>query len=92
MGPRNLGRVSDPTPPAAAYDARLVATGARTSDPGLPVETAELLAGEAEEHLRDGATGAPDLARALLAAHPEAGATAANVVARAACLAYGVAP
>jgi hypothetical protein len=84
--------VSDPTLPAPAYDVARVVADARTADPGLPVETAQLLAAEAGEHLAGGAADAPELARRLFADHPESGATAANVVARAACLAAGVAP
>ncbi len=84
--------MSDPIPAAAPYDVARVVADARAADPGLPAETARLLAQEAEAYLRDGAADAPDLARRLLAAHPESGATAANMVARAACLAYGVEP
>ena len=79
-------------PPQGTYDADWVAATARQKDPGLPEETARLLAQEAGTHLRAGAADAPDLARRLLAAHPESGATAANMVARAACLAAGVEP
>lgn len=84
--------MSDPTPPATVLDVERVVADARSADPGLPVETARVLAAEAAEHLRGGAADAPSLARLLFAAHPESGATAANVVARAACLAAGVAP
>ena len=62
-----------------------VAAAARRADPGLPEETAQLLAGEARGHLQDaGELDAPEVARRLLAEHPEAGASAAAVVARAA--------
>lgn len=84
--------VSDPTTPATAYDVDRVVADARSADPGLPEQTARLLATEAGGHLAGGAADAPELARVLFAAHPESGATAANVVARAACLAAGVAP
>lgn len=71
--------MSDLTP----YDPTAVAAAARAADPGLPVETADLMAAEAARHLQEGASDAPDLARRLLADHPEAGASAATVVARA---------
>jgi hypothetical protein len=68
------------------YDVEQVAADARTHDPGLPPETAALLAREAGEHLSAlGDPDAPEVARRLLADHPEAGASAAAVVARAAC-------
>ena len=72
--------VSDLTP----LDPDAVAADARRADPGLPPETAVLLAREALSHLDGGATSAPDIARRLFADHPEAGASAAAVVARAA--------
>ena len=72
--------MSDPTPLGPDE----VAAAARRADPGLPPETAFLLAVEAVAHLRDGAADAPDVARRLLAHHVEAGASAAAVVARAA--------
>lgn len=72
-------------PPQGAYDADWVAQSARQSDPGLPPETAVLLAADAWVHLQASPDAdAPEVARALLADHPESGATAANVVARAA--------
>ena len=71
--------MSDLTP----YDPAAVAATARAADPGLPVETADLLAAEAARHLLEGAGDAPELARRLLAEHPESGASAAAVVARA---------
>lgn len=81
-------------PPQGTYDADWVASSARTADPGLPAETARLLAGEAWQHLRAmDELDAPELARRLLSDHRESGATAANVVAVAAvefCTAYGV--
>jgi len=71
-----------------------VAAAARTADPGLPEETASLLAGQAWEHLRStGELDAPEVARRLLADNRQSGATAANVVAVAAvefCRSYGV--
>ena len=73
-------------PPQGTYDAAWVASAAQQLDPGLPGETAQLLAGEAFAHLRViGSPDLPELARRLLADHPEAGATPANMVARAAC-------
>ena len=81
-------------PPQGSYDADWVASAARTADPGLPPETARELAVYAWDHLRDiRELDAPEVARRLLAEHRTAGATAANVVARAAvdfCAAYGV--
>ena len=71
-------------PDLTPLDPDEVAAAARRADPGLPPETARLLAAGALAHLRDGATDAPDVARRLLADHPEAGASAAAVVARAA--------
>ncbi len=73
-------------PPLGTYDAAWVANAARQLDPGLLPETAGLLAGEALAHLRAiGSLDLPELARRLLAEHPETGATPANMVARAAC-------
>lgn len=69
----------------AGWDDDLVVALARGKDPGLPEETARELAVLAREHLRAvGEPDAPEVARRLLADHREAGATAANVVARAA--------
>lgn len=83
-------------PPQGTYDADWVASTARTADPGLPEEVARELAVHAWEHLREvGELDAPEVARRLLAEHPATGATAANVVAKAAvdfCAAYGVEP
>lgn len=83
-------------PPPGAYDADWVANTARTADPGLPEEVARELAVHAWEHLREvGELDAPEVARRLLAEHPATGATAANVVAKAAvdfCAAYDVSP
>ncbi|MBW3639153.1 MAG: hypothetical protein KY451_04785 [Actinobacteria bacterium] len=76
-GPEQLG--------SGTYDAAWVAAQARASDPGLPEETARELALYAGEHLRAlGELDAPEVARRLLADHPQAGATPANVVAKAA--------
>ncbi len=76
-GPEQLG--------SGTYDAAWVAAQARASDPGLPEETARELALYAGEHLREiGALDAPEVARRLLADHPQAGATPATVVAKAA--------
>ena len=72
-------------PPPGVYDADWVAQAARTADPGLPQETARQLAVEAWDHLRAvKELDAPEIARRLLADHSESGATAANVVAKAA--------
>ncbi len=83
-------------PPQGSYDADWVAVTARTADPGLPEETARELAVYAWEHLREvKELDAPEIARRLLGDHPAAGATAANVVAKAAvdfCQAYDVTP
>jgi len=66
-------------------DAVEVAAAARRKDPGLPAETAELLACQLPDLLPgNGDEGAPGLARALLSANPDVGATACNVVATAA--------
>jgi hypothetical protein len=81
-------------PPQGTYDADWVAQAARRADPGLPEETARELAIYAWEHLREiRELDAPEVARRLLADHHVAGATAANVVAKAAvdfCEAYAV--
>lgn len=76
-GPEQLG--------SGPYDPAWVAAQARASDPGLPEETARELALYAGEHLRAiGELDAPEVARRLLADHPQAGATPATVVAKAA--------
>lgn len=62
-------------------DAAAVAAAAQQRDPGLPPETAALLTGQVEALLPSTGTDAPALARALLAANPDVGATPANVVA-----------
>jgi len=89
------GTASAAGPAEGTYDPVWVASSARQSDPGLPEETARQLATEAWEHLRGlEEADAPTLARALLADHPEAGATAANMVATAAlefCASHDVA-
>jgi hypothetical protein len=81
-------------PPQGSYDADWVANSARTADPGLPEHVARELAVYAWDHLRAvGGLDAPEVARRLMADNPSAGATAANVVAKAAvdfCEAYGV--
>ncbi len=81
-------------PPLGTYDADWVAASARQQDPGLPTETALLLAQESLGHLRVmRELDAPELARRLMADHDTTGATAANMVATAAvefCRAYGV--
>jgi hypothetical protein len=71
-------------PPAKPFDAAEVAGAARQQDPGLPPETASLLAGQAWAELtRLGELDAPALARALMAGNPGVGATPCNVVAAA---------
>lgn len=71
--------------PAPGYDARQVATAARMQDPGLPPESAELLARQAGALLTEaGVMDAPELARRLLADNRDLGASAVNVVAVAA--------
>ncbi len=81
-------------PPQGTYDADWVASSARRQDPGLPTETALLLAQESFGHLRVMCQlDAPELARRLMADHDTIGATAANMVATAAvefCRAHGV--
>ena len=81
-------------PPQGTYDADWVASAACQQDPGLPPETAELLARQAWPLLREiGELDAPALARALLRER-DVGATPANVVATSAvsyCESYGVA-
>lgn len=69
----------------AGYDAGRVAAAARMQDPGLPQESAELLARQAGTLLGvSGALDAPELARRLLADNRDLGASAVNVVAVAA--------
>ena len=81
-------------PPQGSYDADWVANSARTADPGLPEDLARELAVYAWDHLRAiRGLDAPEVARRLMADNPAAGATAANVVAKAAvdfCEAYAV--
>lgn len=79
----------------AAYDAERVALAARAQDPGLPVETASLLARRAWPLLQDiGGLDAPELARRLMV-DARVGATPANVVATSAvehCRQVGLRP
>lgn len=76
-------RVASPGP--GSYDPEAVAASARRADPGLPIDVAVELAGQAGEALRAGTDAdGPTLARSLLADNPKAGATACNVVATAA--------
>lgn len=81
-------------PPVGTYDADWVAAAARAQDPGLPEAMARELAVYAWEHLRAvGELDAPEVARRLLVDHPEAGASPAAVVAKAAvdfCREYAV--
>lgn len=83
-------------PPQGSFDPDWVASTARQADPGLPPETAQRLAERCWAHLQDiGELDAPALARALMVDAPEVGATAANVVARAAvdfCTSYHADP
>jgi hypothetical protein len=83
-------------PPQGTYDADWVAAAARQSDPGLPAETARVLAVDAWRHLREAGPADPsEIARRLLSDHRDSGATAANVVAVAAvnyCASYDVDP
>ena len=80
-------------PPSGTYDADWVAAAARQQDPGLPPETAAMLARQAWPLLQEvGELDAPALARRLMA-EGDVGATPANVVATAAisfCETYGV--
>lgn len=72
-------------PPLGSYDADWVAQTARTADPSLDEATARVLAADAWDHLREvKELDAPEVARRLLADHREAGASAANFVAKAA--------
>ena len=67
------------------YDVEGVAAAARQKDPSLSTELASELAVEAGRHLREiGRPDAPEIARRLLADHPEHGATPAALVAVAA--------
>jgi hypothetical protein len=83
-------------PSQGSYDPDRVASSAREADPGLPPETAVLLARDAWGHLQAaGATDPTEIARRLFADHKAAGATAANVVAVAAvqfCAVHDVDP
>ena len=78
-----------------AYDPERVALAARAQDPGLPPETAAMLARRAWPFLREiGDLDAPELARRLMA-DAAVGATPANVVATAAvqhCRQLGLQP
>jgi len=72
-------------PVRVVLDPADIAAAARRKDPGLPAETADLLAGQVPALLSEaGNEGAPGVARALHAANPDVGATACNVVATAA--------
>ena len=76
-------RAPSSLPPA--HDPVAVAAAARQRDPGLPPETADLLAQQAVGLLQAGQElDAPALARELLATNRDVGATAANMVATAA--------
>lgn len=69
---------------SSPYDAQQVAAAAQSQDPGLPPETAVLLARQAEGHLQEmAAADGPELARRLMRS-ADVGATPANVVATAA--------
>ena len=77
------------------FDAERVALAARQRDPGLPLETARMLADRCWPLLQEiGELDAPALARRLMTIE-DVGATPANVVATAAvahCRAQGLAP
>lgn len=81
-------------PPQGTYDAAWVAAEARAADPGLSEETARELAVYAWDHLSEmKELDAPELARRLFLDHKQAGASAANFVAKAAvdfCREYDV--
>lgn len=81
-------------PPSGTYDAAWVASEARAADPALSEETARELAVYAWDHLREmKELDAPELARRLFLEHKQAGASAANFVAKAAvdfCREYDV--
>lgn len=67
------------------YEAGVVAAAARQRDPGLPEDTAALLAERALALLQEQPQlDAPALARALMAGAPDLGATPCTVVASAA--------
>lgn len=71
--------------PTRPFDPAWVAAAACRQDPGLPGETAALLASQAWAHLLDiGRLDAPELSRRLLAGTDGVGATETNVVAIAA--------
>lgn len=75
---------AQPSCEGAEYDAERVALAARQRDPGLPLETARLLADKAWPLLHQvGELDAPALARRLMTG-THVGATPANVVAVAA--------
>jgi hypothetical protein len=84
------------SPPESSYDPERVAAAARSADPGLPEEDALRLAREAWRHVREvGCDDAPELARRLMAASKQTGATPATVVAKAAvdhCQDLGIDP
>jgi hypothetical protein len=91
-----VSAVSPSSPdPTAEYDPDRVAAAARQADPGLPEEDAARLAREAWQHLREvGADDAAAIARRLMEGSA-AGATPANVVAKAAvdfCTDRGIDP
>jgi hypothetical protein len=91
-----VSAVSPSSPdPVAEYDPDRVAASARQADPGLPEEDASRLAREAWQHLREaGADDAAAIARRLMEGSA-AGATPANVVAKAAvdfCTEHGIDP
>jgi hypothetical protein len=73
-------------------DAERIAAAACQQDPGLPPETAALLAKAALPLLEEVGADAPEIARRLMAANPDVGATPANAVAIAAARAAGSGP
>lgn len=78
------GGVGGPTGSGPEFDVERVALAAQSQDPGLPQETAQLLARRAWPLLQEvGELDAPALARRLMV-EADVGATPANVVATAA--------
>ena len=70
----------------------VVAAAACRQDPGLPPETASMLARTALGLLDEVGPDAPEIARRLLAAHEGVGASPANAVATAAARSAGAGP
>jgi len=93
-----MTETADPAgpPETPGYAPDRVAAAARAQDPGLPEETARELAVYAWEHLQAmHELDAPAVARRLMADHPDAGASPAAVIAKAAvdfCEEHGITP